>query len=238
MSALPLTANAVIDAVIQVRDPLQRLGAGAPGTEISMQALRDHPFFSTIDWKTLWTTPAPPLESGLVKREHPIAGQDQDWDDVGATWDDIAGGSDEDDDESSDGIRWADDAVGPTYIIGGGPGRGRGHNGDLDSEEGPTGEIPAYRSSPLRMERHEEEDAETVMGQDSPPSGTAAALGTEPIDVPNAQAENGSTGSSSGGSSPIEKLGAALEAIKMSRGRNRIPTPLQGNATPDIDWSV
>lgn len=205
-----------------------------------MQALRDHPFFSTIDWKTLWTEPAPPLEPGLVKREHPIAGQDQDWDDVGATWDDIAGGSDEDDD-SSDGLHWADDAVGPAYLIGGRPGRGREQTEEPELEEGPMGEIPTYKSSPLRMERHVEEDAdaETVMGQESPPSGTVTDVGgSEPIDVPNGKAENSSTGSSSEGGSPIEKLGAALEAIKMNRGRNRVPTPLQGNATPEIDWSV
>lgn len=222
-----------------MRDPSQRLGAGAPGTDLSMQALREHPFFSTMNWKTLWTDPAPPLEAGIVKREHPVAGHDQNWEDVGATWDDIAGDSDEDD--STDGIQWADDAVGPSYITG--VGKVVELNGLSTAEEGPMGEIATYRRSPLRMERHEEEDAETVMGQESPPSGTTppsetvtAVGGTEPINVPSARAGTGSSGSSSESGSPMEKLGAALEAIKMSRGRNRVPTPLQGNGVQPIDW--
>src|SRR5215471_18661958 len=58
-----------------------------------MHALRSHPFFDTINWSTLWTDAAPPLEAGLLKRvAHPLAGaKDRDWDDVGATWDDLVG---------------------------------------------------------------------------------------------------------------------------------------------------
>ena len=30
------------------------------------------------------------VEFGLVRREHPLVGHDQNWDDVDAAWDDIA----------------------------------------------------------------------------------------------------------------------------------------------------
>lgn len=85
-----------------VRDPGQRLGAGAPGSENDMKALRSHPFFASIDWKTLWTAPAPPLEAGLVKKD-PKAAEGR-WDDVGAAWDDLVD-SGRDEDEMS----WASD---------------------------------------------------------------------------------------------------------------------------------
>lgn len=86
----------------QVRDPAQRLGAGAPGSENDMKALRAHPFFSSIDWKALWTAPAPALEAGLVKRD-PKAAEGR-WDDVGAVWDELVD-SGRDEDEMS----WASD---------------------------------------------------------------------------------------------------------------------------------
>ena len=67
-----------------------------------MAALRAHSFFESVNWQTLWTDPAPPLEPGLVRREHPLGrGADQEWDDVGAAWDELVGdqdGGDDDDD--------------------------------------------------------------------------------------------------------------------------------------------
>ncbi|KAI0717178.1 kinase-like domain-containing protein, partial [Cerioporus squamosus] len=36
-----------------VREPDQRLGAGPPGSPYDMQALRSHPFFASINWRTL-----------------------------------------------------------------------------------------------------------------------------------------------------------------------------------------
>ncbi|ETW80952.1 hypothetical protein HETIRDRAFT_319474, partial [Heterobasidion irregulare TC 32-1] len=42
---------------------LLRLGAGPPGGDHDMAALRAHPFFASIHWQTLWTGPAPPLEA-------------------------------------------------------------------------------------------------------------------------------------------------------------------------------
>lgn len=148
-----------------------------------------------------------------MKREHPLIGQDQNWDDVGAAWDDIA---ESDGEGYGDGIRWADDAVGPGYIV-----RNHGYRG----MQGPMAEM---------REEHLEEDSETVMGHDSPASLTVTAVSEtpEPIDVPDLPAETESATSSSDGS-PIEKLGAVLEAMRMDRGRARAQTPI-GNG--DVDW--
>lgn len=135
-----------------VRDPLERLGAGLAGSDYSMDELRAHPFFVSIRWDTLWDDLAPPLETGLVRREPAPADE---WDDVGATWDELVGpdGSDDEDDEDGssdgphahahghvrirapgdDGIEWAPDAqayVSPPAIP--------------PEEIGPHGEIPDY----------------------------------------------------------------------------------------------
>lgn len=206
---------------------MERLGAGSPGSDISMQALRNHPFFSSINWKTLWTEPAPPLESGLVKREHPLVGHDQNWDDVGAAWDDMADGE-EYEDGHGDGIKWADDADGPTYMI-------RPSTHIYVEDVGPMDELPTFADVSGRMVNLVDEDADTVMGHGSPERGLLTATGEPaPIDVP---VDTGSSTSSSEGS-PVEKLGAALEAIRIDRGRNRAQTPVQGNEhiISEIDW--
>jgi 3-phosphoinositide dependent protein kinase-1 len=145
----------------QVRDPLERLGAGPPEAEHSMEALRSHPFFTSIRWETLWDDPAPPLETGLVQRE--LAPVDE-WDDVGAAWDELVSGPDgsEDEDEDTnvegshpqgnahaharsrapgdDGIEWAPDAqayVSPPAIP--------------PEEIGPHGEMPDYARESLSL---------------------------------------------------------------------------------------
>jgi 3-phosphoinositide dependent protein kinase-1 len=147
---------------VQVRDPLERLGAGPPEGEHSMDALRAHPFFASIRWDTLWDDPAPPLETGLVRREPaPV----DEWDDVGAAWDELVSGpdgsGDEDEDDESvdsyhlhgnahgharprvpgdDGIEWAPDAqtfVSPPLVP--------------PEEIGPHGEMPDYARVSLSL---------------------------------------------------------------------------------------
>jgi len=216
-----------------VRDPMERLGAGPSGSDISMQALRNHPFLSSINWQTLWTEPAPPLESGLVKREHPLVGHDQNWDDVGAAWDDIAD-CEENDDGHGDGIKWAEGADEPVYMIRHGYGQGEPSAHIYVEDVGPMGELPNFSNVPGRMVSLVDEDTQTVVGHGSREREAPAAKGEPaPIDVP---ADTGSSTSSSEGS-PVEKLGAALEAIRIDRGRNRVQTPVQGNRLPDVDWS-
>ncbi|KAL4074335.1 kinase-like domain-containing protein [Scleroderma citrinum] len=95
-----------------VLDPTQRLGAGPEGSPNSRAALRAHPFLASTKWETLWTDPSPPLEAGLVQKEGwknalgnagTINGLDEDedewegkWGDVGAIWDSLVGGEDND----------------------------------------------------------------------------------------------------------------------------------------------
>jgi 3-phosphoinositide dependent protein kinase-1 len=127
-----------------------------------MEALRSHPFFASIRWETLWDDPAPPLETGLVRRESaPV----DEWDDVGAAWDELVSGpdgsEDEDEDNASvegshpygnahvharsrapgdDGIEWAPDAqayVSPPAIP--------------PEEIGPHGEMPDYARESLSL---------------------------------------------------------------------------------------
>ena len=71
-------------------DPNERLGAGEPGTPNDMDALRRHPFFESIDWETLWSDPAPPMEAGLVKKVHPLS---ENGIDAGFQWDQFVGSS-------------------------------------------------------------------------------------------------------------------------------------------------
>lgn len=126
-----------------------------------MEALRAHPFFASIRWDTLWDDPAPPLETGLVRRE---AAPADEWDDVGAAWDELVSGpdgsEDEDEDDESvegshlngnsyaharsrapgdDGIEWAPDAqvfVSPAIP---------------PEEIGPHGEMPDYARVSLSL---------------------------------------------------------------------------------------
>lgn len=125
-----------------------------------MEALRSHPFFASIRWETLWDDPAPLLETGLVRRESaPV----DEWDDVGAAWDELVSGPDgsEDEDEDNmtvegphphgiayarsrapgdDGIEWAPDA--PAYIS----------PPAIPPEEiGPHGEMPDYARESLSL---------------------------------------------------------------------------------------
>ncbi len=84
-----------------MKDPDERLGAGKPGSANDIQALRLHPFLSTIAWDTLWSDPVPPPEPGLVKRI-PEKGGVPKWEDINTAWDELV--ASEDDDE----IEWAD----------------------------------------------------------------------------------------------------------------------------------
>ncbi|KAJ7647509.1 kinase-like protein [Roridomyces roridus] len=95
-----------------VHDPLARLGAGPKGSPNDPSALKLHPFLSSIVWSSLWTDPAPPIEPGLVKKEHSSA--QGHWEDIGAAWDKLVGNDDNDSDE----IEWASDADGPRHLYG------------------------------------------------------------------------------------------------------------------------
>lgn len=208
-----------------------------------MQALRSHPFFSSINWETLWTEPPPLIESGLVKRQHPLAnGHDQNWDDVGAAWDDLVGS------DGSDEVGWASNADAPDYEQ-----RPNGYiNGDVNStimtadqlvDIGPMGEI--RRPMPVRRET-ESTLRDVVFPPPHPEAAGPSRLRESPV--------TGSPTSSSEGS-PVEILSQRMEALlppstertspdvingmvqtEEERGRNKSMSPVQGNGLPsDVD---
>lgn len=165
-----------------------------------MDELRAHPFFASIRWDSLWDDPAPPLETGLVRRE-PVPADE--WDDVGATWDELVGGPDASDDEDEDngssegphthahvrlrapgddGIEWATDAqayVSPPAIP--------------PEEIGPHGEMPDYAREALPLlgaingvdaavaDAGEDVDIEDAGGAEHGADGTGTVSGTHGI---------------------------------------------------------
>jgi 3-phosphoinositide dependent protein kinase-1 len=208
-----------------------------------MHQLRSHPFFASINWETLWTDPAPPLEPGLVKREHPLASRgDHDWEDVGSAWDDLVAGKG----HSSDEVGWASDGEGSEFQIA----KHTGHGNGLHVEEvGPLGEN--RRRCLLGTEnRHPVQESATITGK------SIETVTTGPIDSRTVGPESPSTGSPSSSSegSPVEKRAVQLEStnhplpehsfpeipaklsqsqLDKERGRNRTMTPVQGNGYAD-----
>lgn len=223
-----------------VRDPARRLGVGLPGTGNDMLALRSHPFFASINWETLWTDPPPVLEPGLVKREQPPSmGHDQDWDDVGAAWDDLvgSGGSDRDD------LEWASDGEAPGYEL-----RSNSYFNITDTailqdkaDIGPLGEI--RRPAPLR--RDTETTVHTTTGNVREMGGASTGMRGSSL--------SGSPPSSSSEGSPDVARGIESKSISErssteqphqttlpgeERGRNQTMSPVQGNGTPDNYASI
>jgi 3-phosphoinositide dependent protein kinase-1 len=190
-----------------------------------MQALRTHPFFSSIHWNTLWADPAPPLQAGLVKKERPLAGDGtgQNWADMGAVWDELVGCELRDTDE----IAWASDGEGPRYELINNN-KQNGHASKGVREEGPMGEVPRYNNNPDRFTfpmndvKNLDQDWED--------------RGGNPQKVVSRNSFAGSGSSSE--ESPVERVGAVLESATVKRGRDPALTPIQGNNPPDCPWYV
>lgn len=211
-----------------VKSPTERLGAGEPGSANDMKALKAHPYFATIEWVTLWTISAPTLESGLVKKA--LKPANSNWNDVEYDWDHVVTFP-----RSHDEIPWA------------------GEEEEEEEEEGldQRTEHGYNSSSSAAMEEAETEGSSNASGDtaerqetestilDGQPVAPAVSPASKPIPVPTQSAPQdqfatGSATSSSEGS-PIEKLGAALEAAL--RGRNRHQHPILGIGLVDPDWS-
>lgn len=59
----------IIDALLHL-DPTERLGAGPPGSWNDYEALKAHPFFKGINFKTLnQTAPPIPAENEFFKKQ-------------------------------------------------------------------------------------------------------------------------------------------------------------------------
>ncbi|RPD63800.1 kinase-like protein [Lentinus tigrinus ALCF2SS1-6] len=239
-----------------VRDPDQRLGAGPPGSPYDMQALRSHPFFASINWRTLWTAPAPPLEAGLVKKD-PSQSSNLSirlaWDDLDA--DENAIEDDDDDLEDGEAPIWTSNGQGQYEFS---PTQANGHA--QPEPVGPYGERRTGTLPPLPLSNVEEERGSLSDGVRfiAPSEQTSPSIPEDeirdtvndvldvpfvarspPIDVPRAPGpgshSTGSVSSSSDGS-PVDKLAAALE--EAARGRNRSQTPIQGNGQNDPELYV
>jgi 3-phosphoinositide dependent protein kinase-1 len=168
-----------------VHDPHQRLGASR--TPSSPSPLRAHPFLASINWNTLWTDPAPPLEPGLVKKEPTglldVDGEDARWVDVGAKWDALVGTEDLDAGETDgtmvrpsrgvavheghppvdgEGIGWAEDAYGPEFERYKLKDTSTFKRASRISEEvGPMGELPDYTLTTANGSAHVESSPST-----------------------------------------------------------------------------
>ncbi|KAJ4000033.1 kinase-like protein [Lentinula boryana] len=226
-----------------VREPTYRLGAGEPNSSLSMSALRSHPFFDSLNWATLWTDPVPPIEVGLVQREHPLArGQDKNWEDVGATWDALV--MDDDDisgNPGGDGIGWADDAKGSSLLL-----RQSQFNTSMSHLQ------PVDISMVSRMIPELDEEQQATFADNTHPALSA----TNSINLPSSAARvavesspSGSPGSSSDGGGSVERIVAGLQAmrplrfpsdysetiVERERGRSQATTPIQGNALSTTD---
>lgn len=207
-------AKALVQKLL-VKSPTERLGAGELGRPNDIKALKAHPFFASIDWTSLWTVPPPTLESGLVKKEPKPANNR--WNDVEYNWEHVVAFP-----RSHDEIPWAGEEEEEEE---------RTEHGYVMEEE------TEIEGSSADVE--EEPELETVYPNSQLQVAPSILPASKPIPVPappvqQDQFATGSTTSSSEGS-PIEKLGAALDAAL--RGRTRNQTPIQGSGLVDPNLS-
>ena len=207
-----------------VKSPTDRLGAGELGTSNDIKALKAHPFFASLNWTTLWTIPAPTLEFGLVKKEPKPANNN--WNDVEYNWDHVVTFP-----RSHDEIPWAGEEDEDELDQ-------RTENGYSSSSAVVEEETEVEGSSNTSGDGDEKQKIGLVHTDGHQPAAPGLSPQSKPIPVPPPPAQQdlfatGSTTSSSEGS-PIEKLGAALEAAL--RGRTRNQTPIQGNGLEDPNW--
>ena len=216
-----------------------------------MQALRNHPFFQSINWRRLWTDEAPLIEPGLVKKEPPQSSNVS----IRLAWDQI---DDENaiEDDDDDAVSWTSNGEGGGYF----PTVPTKTNGHAEPElVGPYGETRTETLPPIPLAGVEEERGSSSDGvrfvspSHSQPSisddeirdtvkdilDNPVVARSQPIDVPRASGpgshSTGSVSSSSEGS-PIEKMGAAMD--EAARGRPRAQTPIQGNGLLDPELYV
>lgn len=188
-----------------------------------MNALRSHPFFSGIDWKTLWTAPAPPLESGLVKKEQKEGRASAQWDDMGAMWDELVDGGREEDE-----ISWAsDDEQGEPVAFGVIEANGTISGVPyVDEAVGPKGELrPSYSPS-----------QSIPVGQPGPGLGSNSTSGRgtpRPLNAPNgingtpsANGVNGANGVKQPSSKPGTGTGPASgSGVRFAEDEEVLPSP-------------
>ncbi|KAJ6584605.1 kinase-like domain-containing protein [Mycena capillaripes] len=91
-----------------VHDASKRLGAGSRGSANDPSGLKSHFFFADIVWLSLWTDPAPRIETGPVKNEdQPTRSPEENWQDLDAAWEKLVN-----DVENDSGIELSSDVGG------------------------------------------------------------------------------------------------------------------------------
>ncbi|KAJ6495552.1 kinase-like protein [Mycena vitilis] len=195
-----------------MHDPSKRLGAGPRGSVNDPSALKLHSFLSSIVWTSLWTDPAPPIEAGLVKKQHPLAqDQDRNWEDVGATWDELVK-------NDSDEIEWSSDAEHPLPL------NGRGSAiAPHTTAVGPKDEI-----KPTAFPSHSAIDPPRDDSSSSSHN-SSSANGTDRLRDSMERLEIHSSGRTSP-DGPARR--------DSNRGRDRAPTPLRNNEPDPLDFGT
>ncbi|KAJ7755712.1 kinase-like protein [Mycena maculata] len=202
-----------------IHDPLKRLGAGPRGSSSDPSALKLHKFFASISWTSLWSDPAPPIEPGLVKKEYPLAhGQDRNWEDVGAAWDELVG-------NDSDGIEWSSDAEGPRRENGHGNGTPHPRAADI----GPMGEIRLSAFPSVQ---------DVAAGRDHSSSSSHASSSRNAVDSLRDSLDRLDLRSSSGRASPDGPARRDAIRLETERGRDRAPTPLWNDEPVHPDFAT
>lgn len=208
------------------------MGAGPPGSSNDPSALKSHLFFASIAWKSLWTDAAPPIEPGLVKKQHPLAqGHDRNWDDVGAAWDELVG-NDEPVGDDSDGIEWSSDAEGLQRRNGRGNSTPNPHTTDI----GPKDEIKLSAFPSVHDSARSGSVSNGPSRDDSSSSSPGSSSGN-PVDGLRDSMERLGI-RSSGRSSPDGPARRDAIRLEIERGRDRAPTPLRNNEPDPPDLLV
>ncbi|KAJ7209563.1 kinase-like domain-containing protein [Mycena pura] len=207
-----------------VHAPRDRLGAGPPGSSNDPNALKSHHFFSSIVWTTLWTDSAPPIEPGLVEKPQTLAqGQDRNWEDVGAAWDELVG-------SGSDGIEWSSDVEGPHWR------NGYERSCAIDPRTTDIGPKNEFRLTafPSVHDGSEPRSTSNDPSRDESSSSSRRSSSGNAVDRLRDSLERFEI-RSSGRTSPDEPPRRDVPHFEMERGRDRAPTPLRSNgADPDL----
>ncbi|KAF5389497.1 hypothetical protein D9757_004353 [Collybiopsis confluens] len=209
-----------------VRDPVQRLGSGGPGSLLSMQALRSHTFFNGVDWANLWTDSPPPIEAGLLTRQVPLTRErDRNWDNAGEMWDTLA--LDDDNDGVTDGIDWDRDAEGSSLLL---------RQRQSDATQSQTQPVEHTLLSTAKL------------AEEGPTSALSTTASQSYHRLTAGSPSSGSPESSSEGGGSVERIAAGVQNMRPfqfpldysekfdegERGRSQAPTPIQGNTLTEV----
>lgn len=171
-----------------VIDPSQRLGDIACG---GPSLIKEHPFFSSVDWTQIWTLDPPRLEAGLVKKIIPPIKRGSPSDAVFDDEDDDNSSSSSDAEVVGRSAAWAalvrdlsedemDDDRAPSYAQSTDDGRESTRSShDSDTDRSTVGDPNERREFPLTSDVPFPESVEEERGRSLQPSALSPPLGNE-----------------------------------------------------------